>query len=149
MFKASVRRQVDRLEYAQTASSETPLAVPAPAGRRRASTSITLVLIGAASMQGCGDSQQDAMQRDVYDSRVKCVQDWGDEKKCEAINDGRNRGYWYGPAYSWGRSGGRVSGAGDVDAQAKAVPKGNNAIGAQRVTRSGFGSTASAHSSGS
>ena len=149
MFEESGLCRTDCAAHAQTAHSKRGVASLDGGVRRRASTSITLVLIGAASIQGCGDSHQEAMQRDVYDSRAKCVQDWGDEKKCEPVNEGRNRGYWYGPAYGWGRSGGYVSGAGDVDSQARPVPKGNNAIGAQRVARSGFGSSAGAHSSGS
>ena len=108
---------------------------------------ITLVLIGAASLQGCGDQPQDTVQRDLYDNRAKCVQDWGDEKKCEP-GEGRNRGYWYGPAYSWGRSGYSPGGGGSADS-GQTAPKGRNAVGSQRVARSGFGSTASSHSSGS
>jgi uncharacterized protein YgiB involved in biofilm formation len=116
--------------------------------RRRSSARITLVLIGAASIQGCGDSQPQMVQRDLYENRGKCVQDWGDEKKCEPISEGRNRGYYYGPAYSWGRSG-YAPGTPDADATNKVVPKGSNAVGSHRVARSGFGSTSSAHSSGS
>jgi uncharacterized protein YgiB involved in biofilm formation len=120
-----------------------------PAQRaRRASARITLVLIGAASIQACGDAPQEAMQRDLYDSRAKCVQDWGDERKCEPASDGRNRGYYYGPAYSGGRSAGYAPGGTEADAS-RAVPKGANAVGSHRVARSGFGSTSSAHSSGS
>ena len=141
MFKDEVQRRVDRLQYADAAGfAKAPSAIA-----RRAPVSITLVLIGAASLQGCGDQPQTAMQRDVYDNRAKCVQDWGDEKKCEPTGDGR-RGYWYGPAYTSGR--GYAPGSADADS-GRTVPKGSNAVGAQRVARSGFGSTASAHSSGS
>ena len=118
----------------------------APRGRR-ASTRVTLVLIGAASLQACGDAPQETVQRDVYDNRAKCVQDWGDEKKCEPISEGRNRGYFYGPVYSGGRA--YAPGTADADASGRVVPKGSNAIGAHRVARSGFGSTSSARSSGS
>ena len=114
---------------------------------RRASARITLVLIGAASMQACGDAPQEPMQRDLYDSRAKCVQDWGDEKKCEPINEGRNRGHYYGPAYTWGRGSGYAPGGSEAETS-KAVPKGRNAVGSHRVARSGFGSTSSARSSG-
>ena len=143
MFKEDVQCHGDRLEYAESAGCEKA----PPARGRRAAANITLVLIGAASLQACGDAPQEAMQRDLYDNRAKCVQDWGDEKKCEPVADGRNRGYWYGPAYSWGR-GGYAPGGTDADSS-RAVPKGSNAVGAQRVARSGFGSTSSSHSSGS
>ena len=106
------------------------------------------MLIGAASLQACGDAPQESVQRDLYDNRAKCVQDWGDEKKCEPISEGRNRGYYYGPAYSWGR-GGFAPGTADAESSGKVVPKGSNAVGAHRVARSGFGSTSSARSSGS
>src|SRR5262245_24842269 len=112
VFKEHAQRRVERLEYLRAPESE-----PAPSGShapaRRAPVSITLVLIGAASLPACSDPQSEVVQRDLYDNRAKCVQDWGDEKKCEPIKEGRNRGYYYGPAYSWGRGGGSVAGRSD------------------------------------
>jgi uncharacterized protein YgiB involved in biofilm formation len=142
-----VQPRAERTGTEDTAQPERVGALPAPRGRR-ASARITLVLIGAASLQACTDAPQETVQRDLYDNRAKCVQDWGDEKKCEPISEGRNRGYYYGPAYSWGRSG-YAPGTPDADATNKVVPKGSNAVGSHRVARSGFGSTSSAHSSGS
>ena len=147
MFKQKGQCCAESLKYADAAQSETVVPELRAPRTRRASARITLVLIGAASIHACSDTPQEVVQRDIYDNRAKCVQDWGDEQKCEPINDGRSRGYWYGPAYSGGR-GGYASQSGDADAS-KVVPKGRNAIGANRVTRSGFGSSASMHSSGS
>jgi len=58
-------------------------------GRRSAST-LTLVLIGAAAMSGCGGSDKNEQAtRDVYRSRADCQRDWGDDaKKCEQITIG-------------------------------------------------------------
>jgi hypothetical protein len=110
-----------------------------------------LVLIGAASLHGCGDPQPQMVQRDLYENRGKCVQDWGDEKKCDLITEGTSRGYWYGPGYSVGHAptaAGPQGTAAESD-PAKLVPRGKNALGAHRVARSGFGSSARAYSSGS
>src|SRR5438132_1065633 len=72
---------------------------------RRRSAQITLVLLGAAALAGCGDD--DSGRRDLYASKQDCVQDWGDEKKCEPAPPGTTSsrphsggGYFWGPAYS-------------------------------------------------
>jgi len=106
--------------------------------RRRASARVTLVLIGAASVAGCSDPPPPPMQRDVYQHRSQCVQDWGDEKKCEVITSGTHRGYYYGPGYS--ATGSETS---------SAPRRGSRAVATDTVSRGGFGSSASAHSSGS
>jgi hypothetical protein len=90
------------------------------------------------------------VQRDLYENRGKCVQDWGDEKKCDLITDGQHRGYWYGPGYSRSSYGyGGTTSTDTTTAKSGAAPQGRNAIGSHQVSRSGFGSSASAHSSGS
>ena len=74
---------------------------------RRRSARITLVLLGtAAALAACGDSD-DGTRRDLYASKQDCVQDWGDETKCESAPSGTTSsrphsggGYFYGPAYS-------------------------------------------------
>jgi len=118
-------------------------------GRRRSSTRITLVLIGAASLQACNDPGPAMVQRDLYEHRSKCVQDWGDERKCELITDGQSRGYWYGPGYSGSRS----TALGGYSARPGGAPDSGpskNAVGThQQVARSGFGSSARSYSSGS
>jgi hypothetical protein len=123
--------------------------------RRRSSAKITLVLIGAASVTGCSDPPPPPpLQRDVYQHRSQCVQDWGDEKKCEVISSGSHRGYFYGPGYSMG-SDGRMSpqrpgsSVGGVSGGDRASGVSSRATTTHTVARSGFGSSSSAHSSGS
>lgn len=123
---------------------------------RRASSHVTLVLIGAATVGGCGDSPPpQAMQRDLYQHRSQCVQDWGDEKKCEVVSSGQNRGYWYGPSYSAGygyqsgRSAPSGTTAGGDDTTRQAARPGSRAVETHTVSRGGFGSSSSMHSSGS
>ena len=107
---------------------------------RRSSATLTLVLIGTAALHGCGDDQPQA--RDIYRTHADCQRDWGDDpKKCEQQRSGTHSGYFYGPSY--GRS---YSGTAS-DGSTIAARKGSSAIGST-VTRGGFGSSASAHSSG-
>ena len=56
---------------------------------RRRSAQITLVLMGAAALTACGN--RDDQRRDLYASRQDCVQDWGDEKKCEQAPAGKQK----------------------------------------------------------
>lgn len=110
---------------------------------RRSTASITLVLISAAVLQGCGDDDETAT-RDVYRTQADCQRDWGeDDKKCEPARSGHHSGFFYGPAYGFGRSGG----SGNVGNTMVARP-GSSAVGSTNVARGGFGSSASAHSSG-
>src|SRR5690349_23496855 len=67
---------------------------------RRRTATLTLVLIGAATLPACGRDEA-AATRDVYRSRADCQRDWGDEdKKCEAVSSGPHAGYFYGPMRS-------------------------------------------------
>jgi uncharacterized protein YgiB involved in biofilm formation len=113
---------------------------------RRSTATLTLVLVGAAALQGCGGEDEKAT-RDVYRTRADCQRDWGDDaKKCEQQTSGPHSGFFYGPLmYGMGRMAG---GSGLTSQSAMAPRKGNNAIGSTTVTRGGFGSSASAHSSG-
>ena len=110
---------------------------------RRSTATLTLVLIGAAALQACS-REEDTATRDVYRSRADCQRDWGDDpQKCEAARSGPHAGYFFGPLLSgFGRSG-------STAANSAAPRPGTNAVGSTRVTRGGFGSSASAHSSGS
>ena len=123
---------------------------------RRSTATLTLVLIGAAALPGCGgSSSNDNATRDVYRTRADCQRDWGDDaKKCEQQGSGRHSGFFYGPMYGHGRSA-----SSSTDSAALAPRKGSNAISSTTVSRSGgsssgstarggFGSSASAHSSG-
>lgn len=122
---------------------------------RRSTATLTLVLIGAAALQGCGADEEETATRDVYRSRADCQRDWGDDdKKCESVTSGQHSGMFYGPLlYGLGSGlGGRGAGL--------APRPGTNAIattqttaprsagGGRSTSRGGFGSSASSHSSG-
>ena len=122
---------------------------------RRSTATLTLVLIGAAALQGCGAEEEETATRDVYRSRADCQRDWGeDDKKCEAVTSGQHSGMFYGPLLYGLGSG--MAGRG-----ANLAPRqGTNAIastqmsaprsagGSRGTSRGGFGSSASSHSSG-
>ncbi len=118
---------------------------------RKRSAHITLVLLGAAALSGCDDQSK---RRDVYASRQDCVHDWGDEKKCEPAPDsaaptGRSHsggGFFWGPLYS-GNS--YRSGSGSGSSALGSARSGSRAVGSSSISRGGFGSSSSAHSSGS
>ena len=121
---------------------------------RKRSSRITLVLIGAAALAACGDNTPE--HRDVYASKQDCVQDWGDEKKCEAApasagsSTGRSHtggGYFWGPLYSGSgmRTGSSTTSPSSSIGSART---GSRAIGSSSISRGGFGSSASSHSSG-
>jgi uncharacterized protein YgiB involved in biofilm formation len=108
---------------------------------RKSTATLTLVLIGAAALHGCGEDPQSA-RRDVYRNQADCARDWGDDStKCERQSSGRHSGYYYGPSYGHGTS---TAGVGS-DSVARS---GSRAMSSTTVSRSGFGSSASAHSSG-
>lgn len=121
--------------------------------RRRSSVQVTLVLIGAASLGGCGEPAHDQVaQRDIYEHRSHCVQDWGDGSKCEVVTEGANRGYWYGPSYTGvryapGSTSTRIGTA--ITRPGGSTAGSTSAASSSHVTRSGFGSSSSVHASSS
>lgn len=93
------------------------------------------------------------MRRDVYASRADCVQDWGsDPTKCEQAS-GRTGSSgttgtgsrYYGPLYPHGSYGSTT--ATQPDGTTSAARPGSRALSTAHVSRSGFGSSASSHSS--
>src|SRR3954465_13969075 len=68
-------------------------------GSRKCTATLTLVLISAASLGGCGD---DTATRDVYRNIGDCRRDWGDASKCEPVPSGAHAGSFYGPFYGYG-----------------------------------------------
>ena len=117
---------------------------------RRSTASITLVLIGSAALNGCGDG---VGRRDIYRSQAECLKDWGsDPTRCERVRSGSHAGYYYGPYYSSADS--RRQAAGTT-----APPRhGSSAIGSTHVmkgtslsssgspvSRSGFGTSSTIH----
>ena len=118
---------------------------------RRAPATITLVLIGTATLSGCTDEPASSA-RDLYRTRTDCLQDWGsDPGKCEPARTGNTHtGYYYGPPYRTG---------GFYDHGTTSPPRqGSRSIGAEHTSRGGsssggtsrggLGSSASSHSSG-
>jgi len=119
-----------------------------PPRQRRSSARVTLVLLGAAALAACGQ-EEDTLRRDLYSSKEDCVQDWGDQLKCEERPaTGYTSGYrqWYGPAYRYGQYGSfsRNATPGTVT---EARP-GSHSIGTSHVSHGGFGASGAAHSSG-
>jgi uncharacterized protein YgiB involved in biofilm formation len=120
---------------------------------RRRSAQITLVLLGAAAIAGCGDDDSD-QRRDLYASKQDCVQDWGDETKCEVAPPGTTSsrphsgsGYYWGPAYSGSsyRTGSSTSNStGWTSARS-----GSRAVASSSFSRGGFGHSSSSHGSSS
>jgi hypothetical protein len=117
---------------------------------RRATASLTLVLIGSAALQGCGGDEKDTAARDVYRTRADCLRDWGDDAaKCERQTSGPHAGMFYGPLM-YGLGGNRSSFGSTM------TPRpGSSAIGSTHVsgssagaTRGGFGASGASHSSG-
>ena len=113
---------------------------------RRSTATLTLVLIGAAALQGCAEEEKTAA-RDVYRNRADCQKDWGaDAAKCEQVASGPHAGFFYGPLL-YGMAG---RGFGGAPGSTMAARPGSNAIGTTQapVSRGGFGSSARSHSSG-
>ena len=107
---------------------------------RKSTATLTLVLIGAAALAACGEKPETAT-RDVYRTATDCKRDWGDDdKKCERVSSGPHSGYYYGPSYGYGHST-------STTGSSLAPRSGSNAISSTTVSRGGFGSSASAHSS--
>lgn len=110
---------------------------------RKSTSAITLTLLGAAALHGCGDDG--ARAHDIYASRADCVREWNDEQRCEPTHGGSGgggaggRGYYRGPDYT--------PGGNPPDGLQSAVRPGSKAI-ASSVSRGGFGSLGSFHSSG-
>jgi uncharacterized protein YgiB involved in biofilm formation len=108
---------------------------------RKSTATLTLVLIGAAALSACGDKPETAT-RDVYRNAADCKRDWGDDdKKCERQTSGPHSGYFYGPSYGYGRSSTSTSGT------SLAPRSGSSAMSSTTVSRGGFGSSSSSHSS--
>jgi hypothetical protein len=70
---------------------------------RRASAHVTLVLIGAATLQGCGpDPDTTQRTQDTYLSLDDCAADWGRPDYCERQQVTTGAGtstYFHGPIY--------------------------------------------------
>jgi uncharacterized protein YgiB involved in biofilm formation len=135
-------------------------------GRKRSAT-ITLVLAGSAALGGCGSPVE---QRDAYATQAACVKDWNNAALCEPVRDGRySTSYFYGPPYYgngttyslFGRTRSPTLAASPNAMDAQRLQTGSVAgshsaqiamrsgAGSSNVSRGGFGSSASSHSSSS
>jgi hypothetical protein len=59
------------------------------------SNKIALVIIASVTLTSCGSGTQKT-QRDVYTSREKCTEDWG-ETNCEDTSSSETGRYYMGP----------------------------------------------------
>ena len=105
---------------------------------RKSSSRVTLVLIGLATLGGCGGA--DDQRRDVYATREDCLADWGHKPEdCTPATEDRHRsrGYFYGPSYGYhsGTSGSTWT-SGSRMGSSRSI--GSSSSG---VSRGGFGSS--------
>jgi len=98
-----------------------------PPRPRKSSACVTLVLIGAAALSGCGDAPTG--RRASYATKEECLADWGDPKECEEqVRSGGSRawgpsyGTWH--SYSSGRSGGSIFGGSSGSSESHSVSRG-------------------------
>lgn len=80
---------------------------------RKSSACVTLVLIGAAALSGCGDSSA-PNRRAQYATKEECLADWGDPKECEQQQARTSSGshFFWGPSGGYGGYGSRSYGSG-------------------------------------
>jgi uncharacterized protein YgiB involved in biofilm formation len=114
---------------------------------RRSSLRITLVLAGSASLYACESGEPRYVNRDVYANAADCQRDWGD-KSCEQTRPPAGAGMaapflWYGPSYFSDHTRPRGS-----RAMSTASTSNFSASSRSSVSRGGFGSSSSMHSSG-
>jgi hypothetical protein len=119
------------------------------------SPAISLILIASASLVACGPDYQET-KREIYATRDKCEEDWGDSKNCEEEATPAGRRY-YGPRYFFSHGyphyyppGGRdpapvTSEAGfSRVAEGAKSPRSISSL-SSRVVRGGFGKSAGVH----
>jgi len=100
---------------------------------RKSSACVTLVLIGAAALSGCGDTST-TNRRAAYATKDQCLADWNDPKDCEEQQSGSTRS-WGPSSSSWHSysSGSRSS-------------SGSSSSTSHSISRGGFGSHGSSSS---
>ncbi|MEO8506702.1 MAG: hypothetical protein ABI593_03645 [Betaproteobacteria bacterium] len=107
---------------------------------RKSSACVTLVLIGAAALSGCGDSTTSS-RRASYATKEECLADWGDPRECEQQearrSDGSRSHTFFGPSI------GRSSGGGS---RSSTSSRSSSSSGGHSVARGGFGSHGSSAS---
>ncbi|MBL8524223.1 MAG: hypothetical protein JNN20_11080 [Betaproteobacteria bacterium] len=105
---------------------------------RKSSSSVTLVLIGAAALTaGLSGCSKEEVRRDVYASKADCLADWGNTPTdCEPAYD-RPTGHggtthYYGRPYTY---------SGGSSTSASRSGSSSRAIGSSTTSRGGFGSS--------
>lgn len=112
-----------------------------PQRPRKSSACVTLVLIGAAALAGCGGDTS-SNRRSAYASKEECLADWGDPKDCEERPRSSSGSRTWGPtagawhSYSSGRS---------SSSSTSRSPAGRSSSGGS-TSRGGFGSHGSSAS---
>lgn len=105
---------------------------------RKSSTCVTLVLIGAAALTGCGDTGTN--RRSQYATREACLADWGDPAECEEHAAPRT-GSSSGSHFYWGPSSSSTSRSGRSSSSSSSSSSSGHSI-----SRGGFGSHGSSAS---
>jgi hypothetical protein len=122
------------------------------------SRTVALTLVASAFLVAGGCSSEEATTREMYASKDKCAEDWG-EKECE---ENQTRSGYYGPHYFY-RSGTTYYVPRGSDepvpvrhdqgfsrvAQGARSTNSVTSVSSTRTVRGGFGSTAHAHGGGS
>ena len=107
---------------------------------RKSSACVTLVLIGAAALAGCGDAPQ-TNRRAAYATKEECLADWGDPKDCEEQPRTTGGTRSWGPSshtwHSYGSSGGGLFGGRSSSSSSST---------SHSVARGGFGAHGSSSS---
>ena len=113
---------------------------------RKCSTRVTLVLIGAAALAGCGKNEE--LRRDVYASREDCLADWGNKPEdCTPATEKRHAGsgFFYGPLVYGSMLRGGSGSAWTQNARPGSRSIGTSSAGAPSrstgISRGGFGSS--------
>jgi uncharacterized protein YgiB involved in biofilm formation len=136
-------------DWGTASAGESGLPVERKTRARKRSLQLTLVLISAAAMTGCGRLENDGgTSRDVYANLEECRADWGNPEDCEEIDEKRSATgarSFYGPRYTsrTGSYGGYTTTTRPGSRSKGTVSSGSSA------SRGGFGSSSSRHSSSS
>ena len=110
---------------------------------RKSSACVTLVLIGAAALSGCGDGPANN-RRASYATKEECLADWGDLKDCEqqeARSGTGTRSHFY-----WGPSTGSSRSYSSGSRSSSSSSRSSSSSGGHSTSRGGFGSHGSSAS---
>jgi hypothetical protein len=109
-----------------------------PRRPRKSSACVTLVLVGAAALSGCGDGPT-TNRRASYATKEECLADWGDPRECEQQE--ARTGSGTGSHFYWGPSTGSSRSSSGSSSRSS-----GSSSGGHSVSRGGFGSHGSSAS---